>query len=271
MRRAQLFGGLDDGAAAEHRGARREGAEAIGRHRGIVVDASDIVERDAELVAGHLTHRRHDALALGRQRRGDGENARRLQAQRHRVAPGLQQRARADRRAGAESGQFRVAGDTDAAQFAVCAGVVLLGAQPLILRLGGGELQAGQVVDVVVHQIIGVAVGHRLDRDQVALPQLHGVELQAGGNFVQQQFERRRRGRAANGTVGTDRRLVGGDAAGPIAHRRDLIGTRHQSGGLQRLHARRPQIGRIGADIDAHVGAQRQDVAVAVALPPPLR
>ena len=180
---AQLLGGLDDGAAAEHRRARREGAETIRRHGGIVVDASDVVERDAELVARHLAHRRHDALALRRQRRGDGKNARRLQAQRHRVATGLQQRARADRRAGAEPGQFRVAGDADAAQFAVCACVALLGAQPLILRLGGGELQAGQVIDVVVHQIVGVAVRHRLDRDQVARPQLDGIESKAGARL----------------------------------------------------------------------------------------
>ena len=112
--------------------------------------------------------------ALRRQRRGDGKNARRLQAQRHRVAPGLQQqRPRADRRAGAEPGEFRIAGDADAAQLAVGASLALLGPEPLVLRLGGGKLQTGQVVDVVVDQVVGVAIGHRLDRNQVALAQFH--------------------------------------------------------------------------------------------------
>jgi hypothetical protein len=58
------------------------------------------------------------------------------------------------------------------------------------LRLGGGKLQTGQVIDVVVDQIVGVAIRHRLDRDQVALAQFHGVETEPARDFVQQQFER---------------------------------------------------------------------------------
>ena len=133
---AQLARGLDGRAAAEHGGPRRKGAEAVRRRGGVVGDAGDVLELDAELVRRDLPHRRHDALALRRQRRGDGEHAGRFQAQGHGVAAGLQQRAGPDRRAGAKPGQLRVAGDADAAQLAVGPRVALLGAQPLIVRLG---------------------------------------------------------------------------------------------------------------------------------------
>ena len=132
----------------------------------------------------------------------------------------------------------------------------LVGALLLIVGLGHRQLQARHVVDVVVHQVVGVAIGHRLRRDEIALADLDRIELEPARHLVDQQLQRARRRRPADRAVGTDRRLVGGDAARAVAHRRHPIGPGHQARGLQRLHAGRPQIGRVGADIDPDVGAR---------------
>ena len=115
----QLPRGLDDRAAAEYRGPRGKGAETVGRRGGVVGDAGDVLELDAEFVGRNLPHRGHDPLALRRQRRRDGEDAGRFEAQRRGVAAGLQQRAGTDRRAGAEAGELGEAGDADAAELAI--------------------------------------------------------------------------------------------------------------------------------------------------------
>src|SRR5579862_2701249 len=55
---AQFLGGLDHRATAEHRRAGRKRAEPVRRHGGVVNHAGNVVETDAELVAGNLPHRR---------------------------------------------------------------------------------------------------------------------------------------------------------------------------------------------------------------------
>ena len=100
--------------------------------------------------------------------------------------------------------------------------------------------------------------------DEIAQPDVLGIEAKLCGSHVDQPFHDESRGRAADATVRAGWSFRGRDRAHTPTVMLDTVGPGQEAHHLQRLERRRPWIDRIGADVANHVRAQRHESAVGI-------
>ncbi len=130
------------------------------------------------MLGDDLRQRRFQALAVrgDAERRGDG--AGRIDADDRGLGAGIDRHARRHRNARADAGQFGVAGDADADPAAGGARGLLLGAQRVVTDRGAGGVQAFLKAGFVPDNAGGDLVGQLVVGDEIAQPDVLGVEAE---------------------------------------------------------------------------------------------
>ena len=229
-----------------HRAARMRAA-ADRDKVGVVGDEADFSERDLQPVADQLRKARLVPLPAA-----------------HGADDQLDRAVGADRQLGAfardAAGHFDVICDADAAAQAARFRCRL--ARRKFVPVGRVErvIHAGGIVAAVVCHADAVGERHRVRRDQVAPAQFYPVEAMLRGGQIDQPLDHVDRFRPPGAAVDGGRRGVGqhrvafemngGNAVDALHHRQPL--------------AQRPEIDRVGAEIERVDAAQAEEIALFV-------
>ena len=250
------------GRGSGHRGrAAAVGAQPVRRAVGVAVDHLDVLGVDADLLGDDLGERRLVTLALGLYRDPYHGRAGRVDGQLAPVGHGEAGEVHVLAWSGADRlGEER---DADAHQLAALPRCRLLGPELVVPRDAEGLGHGGRVVAGVVDPAGAADVGELVGLDEVAQPQLDGVDVQLVGEDVDHPLdqvdglgdpERARVGDAARGLVGVDRghRAVG---------RLEVVAAGEDAEEAARELRRRGRAVE-GAVVGEHVAAHREDAAV---------
>ncbi len=250
--------------AGQHHAAAGIGPGTAGDARAVALQDADVFETGAEMFGDDLGERRLKALAVRSNAEGGGDGAGRIDAHDCRLGAGIDRHAGRDRDARADAGELGVAGDADADPAAGGARLFLFGAQRVVADRGAGLVQAFLESGFVPDDTGGDLVGKLVVGDEIAQPDLLGIEAELCRRHVHQPFHDEGRDRPADAAIRPGRRLRGRHrlhAAAIVLH---AIGAGQKAHDLHRLEPRGPRIDRIGADVADDVGAQRQNAAIIV-------
>ena len=193
-----------------------------------------------------------------------GDGAGRIDAHDRRLGAGVDRHAGRNRDARADAGQFGVAGDADADPAAGGARRFLLGAQCVVADRVASLVQAFVKAGFVPDDARGDLVGKLVVGNQIAQPDVLGIDAELCRRHVHQPFHDEGRDRPADAAIRSGRRFRGRHRLHPAAIILHPIGTGQKAHDLHRLEPRGPRIDRIGADVADHVGAQGENAAVVV-------
>ena len=180
------------------------------------------------------------------------------------LGAGIDGHAGRNRDARADAGKLGVAGNPDADPAAGGARFFLFCAQRVVADRGACLVQAFLKAGFVPDDAGGDLVGKLVVGNEIAQPDVLGIDAELCRRHVHQPFHDEGRNRPADAAIGSGRRLRGRHRPHPAAIILHPIGTGQKAHDLHRLERRGPRIDRIGADVADHVGAQRKNMAVAV-------
>ena len=185
-----------------------------------------------------------------------------IDAHDRRLGTGVDRHARRNRDTRADAGQFGVAGDADADPAAGGARRFLLGAQCVVADRVASFMQAFVESGFVPDDARGDLVGKLVVGNQIAQPDVPGIDAELCRRHVHQPFHDEGRDRTADAAIGAGRCFRGRHRLHPAAIILHPVGTGQKAYDLNRLKPRGPRIDRIGADVADHVGAQGKNAAV---------
>ena len=208
------------------------------------------------MLGDDLGQRRLKTLAVRSNAERGGDGAGRIDADDRGLGAGIDRHAGRNGDARADAGELGIAGDADADPAAGGARFFLLGAQRVVADRGAGLVQAFVKAGFVPDDAGGDLVGQLVVGDEIAQPDVLGVDAELCRRHVHQPFHDEGRDRPADAAIGAGRRFRGRHrlhAAAIILH---PIGAGQEAHHLHRFERRGPRIDRIGADVADHVGAQ---------------
>jgi len=201
---------------------------------GVALDDRHCLDRHPELVGQDLGERRRVALALRRRADEAAHFPGRLDPHRGGVVTRDLSHAAQAERSRPHAGELRVRGDADTAVLPDRR-VARLGAPARVVAARERALQ----------RLLGIAAvddqpGRRLERqlahvDEVATPDVDGIEAGAPGDHVDDALAHERAQRHADAAVRAGRALVGGDGVRLVGERADLVRPGQDAGSGQRL------------------------------------
>ncbi len=216
------------------------------------------------MLGDDLRERRLQALAVRSYAERGGDGAGGIDAHDRGLGAGIDRHAGRHRDARADAGELGVAGNADADPAAGGARFFLFCAQRVVADRGACLVQAFLKAGFVPDDAGGDLVGKLVVGNEIAQPDVLGIDAELCRRHVHQPFHHEGRNRPADAAIGSGRRLRGRHRPHPAAIILHPIGTGQKAHDLHRLERRGPRIDRIGADVADHVGPQGKNTAVAV-------
>ena len=260
---ANVTGRAHRGAAADDSGPAAVASRRVRRRSRISLDDLDVLEVDAQLVGSDLRERRLVPLPV----RLETGRERHRPVGLHRHADGVEvaeagEAVRSGRRAG-PGALLDEGAEADAEKAPLRPQLALARAQVLVAeQVHGAAHRLGEAAAVVVapgRRAVGGAI-----RDRVAQPQLDRVDCERARRVVDQRLARRLPGCPADAAVRSRRALVRERRVDDVADVADVVHTRQERGGTQRVDQARPRMGEVRPSV-AHVAAlEREEAAVRV-------